>query len=396
MPRVKLTDRKLKSLKPATSRTDYFDVGLPGFCVRVTPKGVKSYAVMYRHAGRLRRYTIGRWPRLTLAEARDLGREALHEASLGRDPANTKKLDRQAITFATLAEEYMERWAKVRKRSWRHDRQMLEKDLLPVFRNVKASEISRADVRALLDRIVSDRPIKANRVHSLLRKIYNWGMDQDLVDHNPCASLTAPAPSRQRERVLTESELQKLWKATDSLRPDFRDVFRLCLLTAQRSGAEVLRMRWQDLDLETGWWTIPGEFTKNKLTHRVSLNRQALRIIEAIRESQTGRSRPAWVFPSRRDRRQPLTNLTGYFSKARDKAGLKDVTLHDLRRTAASMMTGMGVPRLTVSKILNHVETGVTKIYDRHSYDQEKREALEKWGRKLVSIVSSLRATETS
>jgi hypothetical protein len=122
--------RKLQSLKPQLERTDYFDSTLPGFCLRVTPRGVKSFSVLYRHAGRLRRYTIGKYPKLSLVDARNEAREALREAALGNDPATKKQQVRQTGTFGELAKEYIERWAKKNKRSWVADQQLLDQCLL--------------------------------------------------------------------------------------------------------------------------------------------------------------------------------------------------------------------------------------------------------------------------
>ena len=387
MPKVKLTSRKLQSLKPQLERTDYFDSTLPGFCLRVTPRGVKSFCVLYRHAGRLRRYTIGKYPKLSLVDARNEARAALQAAALGNDPTTKKQQEKQTGTFGELAQEYIERWAKKNKRSWVADQQLLNRCLLPRFKNVRASEVSRKDARALLETIAETTPIQANRTHSLLSAIYGWANSVESIEHNPCVGLRKPSKENQRDRVLTEAEIKKLWKAMEAHEPDVGSLFKLCLLTAQRSGAEVRRMRWQDLDIDAGWWTIPAEFSKNNLTHRVPLSPQAIRIIQTLQEGASG---SRWVFPGRTSK-EHFRNIQVLFKRIRELAGVKNVRIHDLRRTAASLMTGMGIPRLTVGKILNHSEPGVTAVYDRHSYDREKRDALDKWGRRLMVIVSELK-----
>jgi integrase len=164
--------------------------------------------------------------------------------------------------------------------------------------------------------------------------------------------------------------------------------FKLRLITAQR-GVEVLMMRWEEI--EGDWWTIPAEVAKNGRSHRVPLSAPALPLLEELREAA---EESRWVFPSPKGGDRPI----GYVQKAAEKlvmdTGVEFVP-HDLRRTAASHMTSMGVPRLVVSKILNHVESGVTAIYDRHSYDAEKREALARWGERLESILSKATKTAT-
>ena len=142
--------------------------------------------------------------------------------------------------------------------------------------------------------------------------------------------------------------------------------------------------KWEDMDLTGGWWTIPGERSKNGLAHRVPLSPQALVI---LKELQKSKGESAWVFPSPRQSQPHVHHAQKAIERVVARSGVK-FRGHDLRRTAASLMVGGGVPRLVVSKILNHVETGVTAVYDRHSYDPEKRAALDDWGSRLEQIVS--------
>ena len=211
----------------------------------------------------------------------------------------------------------------------------------------------------------------ANRVFEVTRRLYTWAIGKDLVETSPCVGLSKPSPDTQRDRVLTEDEVRAVWTGCDAEPGIIADAFRLMLVTAQRRG-EVLSMRWQDVD--GSWWTIPAELAKNGLAHRVPLSRQAL-------------ANGPWVFPSPTTDR-PIENPQKAAERLRERSKVADLRLHDLRRTAASLMTGMGISRLTVKKILNHAERDVTAVYDRHSYDPEKRSALEAWGRRLEAIVS--------
>jgi integrase len=220
----------------------------------------------------------------------------------------------------------------------------------------------------------------ANRVFEVTRRLYTWAIGKDLVETSPCVGLSKPSPETQRDRVLTEDEIRAVWTACEAEPGIIADAFRLMLVTAQRRG-EVLSMRWQDVD--GTWWTIPAELAKNGLAHRLPVNPQALAILERLRK----RARGPWVFPSPTTDR-PIENPQKAAERLRERSKVPDLRLHDLRRTAASLMTGMGIPRLTVKKILNHAERDVTAVYDRHSYDGEKRTALEAWGRRLEAIVS--------
>ena len=402
MPIVNLTARSVDALKPhKTDQVDYRDASLPGFGIRVSPGGRKSWIVVYRNNGRLRRLTLGVFPHVSLADARVRAKAALHGAAHGDDPAATKIDDRRAETFADLAREYIERHAK-HKRSGDEDIRILngsphkkrtgKRPHVPLVKRWgtrKVKEISRRDVRELLEEIGERAPIMANRVLALVRKMFNFAIEHDWLEANPCHMVKRVAPERQRDRVLSEDEIRALWKALDSEDAIIAAVFRLRLLTAQRGG-EVLGATWDEMDLTSGWWTIPAARSKNGLAHRVPLSPQALKVLKALR-SVTGDS--PWVFPSPKKEGASIAHAQKAIERLVERSGV-DFRGHDLRRTAASLMVGAGVPRLVVSKILNHVETGVTAVYDRHSYDPEKRAALDFWGKRLEQIVTGKRGAK--
>src|SRR5262249_1009596 len=213
MARLNLTARTVAALKPKDKRIYYFDVNLPGFCLGVTPNGVKSFSVVYRHARRLRRLTIGTTDRWTLADARDQAREALRAAAKGEDPAAKKRQKQQAEikTFAHLAATFMERYSKKKKRSWPEDQRIIDSYLLPRFKNIPVTEVRRTDVRSMLEAL-GERVI-SNRVLACMRKIYNWAISVDLVENNPCFKIPQPAKENRRDKVLTEPEIKMVWRA---------------------------------------------------------------------------------------------------------------------------------------------------------------------------------------
>jgi integrase len=164
--------------------------------------------------------------------------------------------------------------------------------------------------------------------------------------------------------------------------------FKLRLLTAQR-GAEILAMRWDQI--VDAWWTIPAEVAKNGLAHRVPLSPQVLSLLDELRPLGNGSD---WVFPGAAGHQHRVAIHKAH-NRIRSRCKV-DFVPHDLRRTAASYMTGMGISRLVVSKLLNHVESGVTAVYDRYSYDREKRAALVAWADHLDQIITGSRATATA
>ena len=191
-----------------------------------------------------------------------------------------------------------------------------------------------------------------------------------------------------RSHVMSTSDIRAFWTALVEERPRTSAVLRLMLLTAQRGG-EVLGKRWADVDFSEGWWTIPEERSKNGLSHRVPLSPSALALLENQRLLS---SESPWIFPNASSL-GPLAGIQKAVQRVRRRAGI-ELRGHDLRRTASNMAS-MGVPRLVIARILNHVETGVTAVYDRHSYDREKREALDAWGRRLEEIVRVKEEAET-
>jgi integrase len=412
MAQVNLTATTVDALTVGSgARVEYWDEGLRGFGVRVSRLGKnvrtsKTYFVRYRVGTKMRRLGLGDAQLVTLADARAKARAVFVCVENGEDPAVAKALARRAETFGDLWDEYLTRHAKQTKRSWRDDERIAHAELLPHWRHRKAKDVTRADVRQVLDAIVDRKaPIMANRTLALARKIFNFGLERDLVEFNPCHKVKPPSRERSRERVLSDDEMRGLWEALDQEEREGRHLIaafcRIRLLTAQR-GIEVLRMRWSDVSEEPGGavWTIPQEVTKNRRGHRVPLSAAVIDIMNSVgvrneedrqsankfreKRGQPLREPSDWVFPSPRGN-AAMANTHKSFDRVRLACGKPDYTAHDLRRTAATRMTGeLKVPRFTVGRILNHIEPGVTGVYDRYAYDDEKREALARWGRLVV------------
>ncbi len=412
MAELNLTAKTVDALTAdAGARLEFWDEGLKGFGVRVSRRGkaattAKTYFVRYRIGTKMRRLSLGDARRVSLADARAKARSVLVSVESGDDPAVAKALARRAETFGELWDEYFRRHAKQNKRSWRDDERIAKAELLPHWRHRKAKDVTRADVRQVLDAIVDRKaPIMANRTLALARKMFNFGLERDLVEFNPCHRIMPPSRERSRDRVLTDDEVRSLWTALDQEEEEGRYLtaafYRIRLLTAQR-GREVRRMRWCDISQEPAGsvWTLPQEVTKNRRSHRVPLSPAVMAILSAVgiraeedrqsanrfREKRGQPLRPPseWVFRSRRGD-APMGPTQKAFDRLRLACGKPDYTAHDLRRTAATRMTGeLKIPRFTVGRVLNHIEPGVTGVYDRYAYDDEMRDALVRWGRLVI------------
>lgn len=383
MPRRNLTDLVVRSLSTSKAQEDVFDTSSAGFGVRVTRHGRKTFFLRYRSRGRQRRLNLGIYPDISLADARKQATVRRGQVAQELDPAGERHLQRQGPTFAELAAEYLERHAKLNKRTWQEDERKIRRDL-GHWGPTKAAEIKQADVLLVLDAVI-DRgsPGAANRLLALIRKMFNWGLERDLVEHNPCAGLKPLTPTRSRDRVLSEAEIRALWHALAQELSAVQAAIRLLLLTAQRS-VEVRSMRWQDIDGDV--WRIPAEVVKGKRAHAVPLSAQALRILDACRSTSEGE----WVSPSPRRKGQPLNGSTLSHTPQRLFGCLGyRWWVHDLRRTAASHMAARGVNRFVIRQILNHADPTVTAVDDRHSYLPEMRAALDLWGSRVEEIVSA-------
>jgi integrase len=395
----RLTASKIDAIKPPEQgQIELYDHDLPGFAFRVGRSGKRAWVLRYRvkangtHPACMRRLTLGSYPAMSLADARRHARAKLGEVASGGDPAGESEAAAEAEardranTLAELAGRYMshcEAQGRNKARTLAQKHRMLKR-LLAVWGTRPASSISRRDIIALVEKIAErGAGIQANRTVALISNLFAFATDREIITANPAHRIPKPGVERSRDRVLVEDEIRRVWKALDDEPRKVAAIVQLTLLTAQRRG-EVCGLRWDELDLDRGWWTLPAERAKNKLSHRVPLGPQALAILRAIHEAPHD---PVWVFRGGH-LNQPLTNLQKPLRRVRTAAKVDDFKLHDLRRTAASLMASLGVPRFVLGRVLNHIDSSITAVYDRHTYDAEKRQALEKLDRHLQAIVN--------
>lgn len=377
----KFTGKKIDSLKPKKERYELWETGRQGFGIRVFPSGVRSWIYLYWFEGVKRRMTLGKYPKMSLGDAHEVHAKAERQREKGIDPGVEKVADNRAMKLSGMIESYLSHSTK--KTVWK-DRRFFEKDVTPKIGRKKAQDVKRRDIIAILDALVKrGSPIQANRGLAAIRRLFNWGIGRDIVEFNPCTAIERPGVEKSRDRVLSEVEIKTLWNGLPdaAMANTIKLVLKFGLVTLQRKG-EVLNIEWSEI--EGAVWTIPAEKTKNKLTHRVPLTNMALEILAEARGLDD-----KWVFPSSRRVGRPYgeTAINIALTRNLEGLGLSNMTPHDLRRTGASHVTGMGVSRLHVSKILNHVESGVTAVYDRYGYDTEKKYALDLWASKLIEII---------
>ncbi len=324
----------------------------------------------------------------------------------GEDPVAEKKARIQAAqaqvrdSVETVVELFMERHVRPKLARPDEAQSLFDKDVLPRIGHKLIKEVTRRDVIELVDRVV-DRgsPYRANSVLAAVRKLFNWSIERGIVDASPVVGIGMPQKIEQRDRILEDDEIKTVWGAFENLGYPFGPLFKLLLLTGQRRN-EVAKMRWCDIDLDNRVWTLPKEMTKAHRLHTVPLSEQAIEIIETL--PHIAGSDLVFTTGKGRNREKPnrMNVPVRGFGKAKARVdrwlGIPDWRLHDLRRTAASGMARFGTPINVLSKILNHASSGaqggVTAIYNRYAYEDEKRIALEKWGSHVDHIVTGREA----
>lgn len=378
----KLTEKFIREAEPG----EYFDTLLPGFSLRVT-QGAKSFCLMYRHHGVRRRLTIGSIKKFTITAAREVAREAMKLIALGRDPEGEKKR-KDVVTFAELVESY---YSKSTKKSAARERKRIDYDVMPLWKNRPIDSISSRDVVQMQNAIAErGAPVMANRVRSAVSTIFRFAVEESLLATNPVVGTRMPGKETERTRVLDEAEIRRLWIELEAEDEKYRVPFRLQLMLAMRPG-EALGMKWSELDLEAATWTLAE--TKSGQSHVVPLPRAAVEMLGTIARTDVDRvwryrravigrpGREMWV-----DAGSVAAVGRHAFADACERAGITDAHPHDLRRTAATNLGRLGVDSRIISKLLNHREGGITKIYNRYDALDERRAALEKWSKELTRI----------
>ena len=389
MAKKALTARSVDAMKaPASGRTQVYDATLPGLMLRVTARGHKSFAVVYRIDRRQRKLTIGSYPTWSLAEARDAAREALQRVERGEDPAEdkqeakaTRAPDRD--TVAKVAREYIERHVSQTKKATQTQR-LIEAYVTPVIGDLDMAQLGRKHVRDVVDRVVdAGRPVQANRVLTAVHGLCAWAVERDVIETNPAAGVRKPTKEKPRERVLTDGELRAVWDAAGELGYPAGPLFKLLILTGARRD-EAREMRWSEVDLTRGVWTLPAGRSKGGAGRDIPLSTAAQAVLVDLPRFQGGDH----VFTAN-DGSKPYANLIKPKRRIDRDSDVTGWTLHDLRRTAASGMGALGIAGETIARVLGHSEgaiAGVTARYNRADQLEAKRRALEAWGQHVTGL----------
>ena len=374
---ARLTDARISALRPpAEGQIEHPDDLVRGLRLRIGAGGRKAWIVRARAGKAQVNKTLGPYPLISLAVARDQARDFLIE--LARNGEMRRKR-----TFGDLADHWIERIAKAKNKSWHNQKRRLEIYVLPQWRDMDLASIRRADVRDLVEGI--EGTVAPGRVLAIIRTLFRYAMACDWMESSPAEAMPSPSVDIPRDRFLDMDEAKRVYAAADLLGYPSAGFLKMMLLTAQRR-TEVASMRWEDIDLEAGTWLLTSAETKSARAHLIPLSPQAVTLLKATPHFGD------YVWSSDGE-----THIKAY-SKAKQKldtllsaggVALKPWRLHDLRRTAATHMVRLGVTELVVGRVLNHAPQGVTaRTYALHSYEPEKRSAVTKWAAEIDRVMS--------
>jgi integrase len=363
-----------KTRPPKTGSLEIFDLGYPGLALRIGHGGAKSFEMFYRVGGKLRRETLGRWPSITLAQARDAWRKTREAIAKGEAPVRKG----QGELFEVVVEEWLRRDQSDNRSSSQYQlHRIIDRDLLPVWRGRSIDTIAKRDVVAVLDAI-ADRgaPIQARQTATYIKRFFKWCRSRDLIASDPIAAMELPAKAKSRDRVLTNDELVRVWRAASG---SYGAAVKLLALTGARRE-EIAQLRWAEIEGST--IRLEGVRTKNGEMHLIHLSAPALEVLNSIRRTSE------FVFTSSSTKR---VGSWGRAKAALDEAsGVTGWRIHDLRRTISTGLNEqLGIEPHIADAVLGHVVKGVSGTYNRAKYEAQKKAALDLWGAHVSALIHS-------
>ena len=373
---MRLTDRIAKALPaPVCGNKISFDSdGVKGFGIRVTAAGARTFVLRYRRRsdGRQRLFTIGSFPDWGVGAARDEAKRLKRAIDGGADPVGKIQDSRGAPTVADLCARFIkEHLPRIRPATRRDYQQQIAVDILPALGKAKVAAVTHADVDAFHQKISARAPTHANRVLACLSKMFSYAIRWGWRSDNPCKGIERNQ-ERKRHRYLTGDELQRLTSALDELRDQgAANAVRLLLLSGARRG-ELLAAKYTDFDLDAGVWVKPGSTTKQKTTHRVPLSEAAVQLLTGMQSKADGSE---YLFPARNTPHR--LDIDDAWNALRKAANIRDVRLHDLRHTYASVLASQGLSLPIIGSLLGHATPTTTARYT-HLFDDPLRAATER------------------
>ncbi len=417
MSRRTLTAETIGRIKPGQARIEVPDAVLPGLYLVIQPSGSRSFAVRTRIDGKPVKLSIGKWPAMELAKARELARAKLGKVHDGVDPRQEKRKLAEAAkhTVSAVAEEWLKR-DQAGNRDVAKVRRIIENEVLPHIGDKQIGEVRKRDLLEVIDRVADRAPVRANRVLAHVKRLFNWAAGRDLIETSPAQHIERPAPEKARDRVLGDAELIEIWRACEGLCGVYGTGVRLLMLTGARLE-EIFSASWSELDKDGARLRLPAERAKSKEGRDIALSAPALAQIALLPEiagspwlfATTARKKNGDAAEVVEEPRPRPFRAFGY-AKARldarllaarkkaarqagedpDKVSVAPWRIHDLRRTVATNLQRLGCRLEVIEAVLGHISgsrAGIVGTYQKHAFEAEAREALARWGEHLERLL---------
>jgi integrase len=362
--KINLNASNIKKLPIPTNgkRVYYYDNKVPGLGIMIFPTGTKTFFLYKRVDGKPDKIKLGRFPDMHPEQAYNAAYKLMNEISDGINPNQQKKNLRSEMTFEDLFEKYLNEYAKIRKSSWNEDLGYYNRHLTSL-NNKRISDIQRSDIERLHNKIKDEKGVyAANRSLALLSKIYNKAIDWGFENNNPCKGIQK-FKEKSRDRFLQGDEISRFFEELNNEPNEtFKDFFYISLLTGARRN-NVQSMNWNDINFNRAEWLV--QETKNGEPHTIPLIPQAITI---LKERYIDKSND-WVFPSLTSRSGHIEEPKKVWKNLLERAGIKDLRIHDLRRTLGSWQAATGANSYIIGKSLGHKTQQATAIYARLNID---------------------------
>lgn len=410
--RVKLNDTKLRSLRPRDKAYQVADGG--GLFVEVLPSGVLSFRYQYRFQGVKQKIVLGKYPAISLSEARSRHREMVSALAHGRNPAQERREERETFvdtrrqSFEQFANHWFDQWAPGKSASnVAQAKRWFENDCFPIIGKLQVTAVKPSDVLAVVDRIKERGAVaSARKVRQMLHTVFDHAIDRLLIETNPCTRIKPKSIGglTARDRALSPQEIGRLVRGlqAEGGNPAPSLALRIILLTLVRKN-ELLTARWEDIDFANAEWVIPASRTKTRKAHWVPLAHQTVEALEQLKLLSRGEP---YALPHNfrsGDHMSPTTlnEVVSRMKRLGTLDGIESFTVHDLRRTGATQLSEMGFRSELVERALNHEIPGVAGIYNRAEHRDARREMLQQWADTIDAwaagaTVTALRKSKTA
>lgn len=394
-----LNERFIQSLKtPDTKHKIYWDEKVVGFGIRITNHNTKSFVLRYVIDGREKKYTIGKFPDLSSTAAREMAIELRGKITKGIDPLNDRKRKHDLPTLKEISLEYLQLKEKVlRDKTLKEYRRILERHIFPKFGNHKITSFTKKDIETFHNSL-SSTGYMANRILQLLSSIFMTAQSWGLISKSPTDDIKK-FKEEKREEFLSDEEISRLMTVLNSEKSQINaSAIKLILLTGSRKS-EVLSARWQDFDLARGMWIKPAFLTKQNKISNIPLNEEALRIVKELKKNIVSDeeleglggdvvvSSNQYLFYNPQTKNH-LQDIKRFWQNVCEKADLKNVRIHDLRHTFASILVNSGVGLEVIGKLIGHSNASTTHRYS-HLLNETLKQATNTFNDRVNSMQKS-------